>query len=84
MKIDPITVSIAVVALIFLLWLISKITRSIKPMSKKEADQQEIVKRISEQPNPGRKRKGYGWLIVIIILIILLFSWIWLGKEFHP
>jgi len=84
MKIDPITAGVAVVALIFVIWLITKITRSIKPMSEQEAIQHGIAKRVEEQPPArGSKRSGCGWLILIII-IILVFSWLWLGKGFHP
>lgn len=82
---DPITGITAVIALIFVIWLLVKITKSIKPMSKEEAIQHEVNKLTSGSDEErayalGKSAReaakkggcaGWFWLFIILDIIAL-------------
>lgn len=71
---QAITVILSVLTLIFVLWLLVKLTKKIRPMTKGESFQHDVNKYASEPTyNSGVTKRGLRfWIMFIIVVIVLI------------
>lgn len=66
--------------LIFVIWMLVKSTSNVKPMSKEDGRQHEIIQDISKRPNPS-SGFSFGKLLFLIFVIILIVGAIFIASK---
>ena len=70
---QAVTVLIAIIALVLIIWLLIKLTKKVSPMNKQESVQFEINKRASEPTYiTNKEKKGCGFWIIFLIVVIAI------------